>query len=242
MINVQIGNNVTINNITIGNGQVVNEAFIDNLNNMQKGQNKKINERKLEDARKVESIIINSTFVKVDVSVSDSQNVEAHLYGYASGDIKFDFRLVNKQLQISVKSLEGCYNCNLNLDVIIPKKLFESITVESGTADITLHKGVVTDSLEVTTKAGKLETQATFTQASITTLSGDVDFYIDATKNIKVQINTMSGDVSAKFNHIRHMNISTRSKSGDVVNYHKTENGYVANVQISTMSGDIRIR
>lgn len=96
--------------------------------------------------------------------------------------------------------------------------------------------------LKVTTKSGDLKTQATFTQASITTMSGDVDFYIDATKDIMVQISTMSGDVSAEFCHIRHMNLSTRCMSGNVVNYHKTENGYVAGVQISTMSGDIKIR
>ena len=52
----------------------------------------------------------------------------------------------------------------------------------------------------------------------------------------------MSGDVSAEFNNIGHINLSTSSMSGDVRNRHKESRGYNADVYISTMSGDIRIR
>ena len=52
----------------------------------------------------------------------------------------------------------------------------------------------------------------------------------------------MSGYVSAEFNNIGHINLSTSSMSGDVRNRHKESRGYNADVDISTMSGDIRIR
>lgn len=71
------------------------------------------------------------------------------------------------------------------------------------------------------TQSGDLESNATFANASITTMSGDVELYINAKENIFVEISTMSGDVR---------------------NRHKGGTGYTANVDISTMSGDIRIR
>ena len=73
-------------------------------------------------------------------------------------------------------------------------------------------------------------------------LSGDVELYINAIKDIDVEISTMSGDVSTEFNNIGHVNLSTSSMSGDVRNRYKGGAGYTADVDISTMSGDIRIR
>lgn len=141
MIHVNLGSNVTINNLAIGNGQVINGTFI---NGEQIRQGKKIDEWKSENASKVESITINSTIADIDISVSNSQNVETHLYGQTNvdGDVKFDFRVVSKQLQVTVKATGICYNGNLKLDVTIPKKLFESIVAESASGDITLHEGL----------------------------------------------------------------------------------------------------
>ena len=73
-------------------------------------------------------------------------------------------------------------------------------------------------------------------------MSGDIELCIDATNDISVKVSTMSGDVSAEFNNVAHINLSTSSMSGDVKNRHKGSKGYTADVDISTMSGDIRIR
>ncbi len=73
-------------------------------------------------------------------------------------------------------------------------------------------------------------------------MSGDVELYIDAKENISVGISTMSGDVSAEFSNVGYIDLSTSSMSGNIRNRHKGATGYTANVDISTMSGDIRIR
>lgn len=223
-------------NITIVNGRVINGGGI--------GKSQKFDERKAEDANNVEKITIDSTVADVNVSVSNSSKVEAHFYGQADvdGDVKFDVCVINRELKITLKFTGNCYNGSLNLDVTVPQKTFKAITAKSSSADITLSEGVSMDYFKVKTQSGDLESNATFANASITTTSGDVELYIDAKENISVEISTMSGDVSAEFNNVGYIDLSTSSMSGDVRNRHKGGTGYTANVDISTMSGDIRIR
>lgn len=223
-------------NVTIVNGRVINGGGT--------GNPKKFDERKSEDVNNVEKITIDSTVADVNVSVSNSSKVEAHFYGQADvdGDVKFDVCVVNRELRITLKFTGNCYTGSLNLDVTVPQKTFKAITAKSSSADITLSEGVSMDYFKVKTQSGDLESNATFANASITTMSGDVELYIDAKENISVEISTMSGDVSAEFNNIGYIDLSTSSMSGDVRNRHKGATGYTANVDISTMSGDIRIR
>ena len=74
-------------------------------------------------------------------------------------------------------------------------------------------------------------------------MSGDIELYIEAIKDINVNISSMSGDITAEFSNIGYINLYTNSMSGSVRNRHKeVKDGYNADVDISTMSGDIRIR
>lgn len=223
-------------NVTIVNGRIINGGGT--------GKTQKFDERKSEDANNVEKISIDSTMADVNVSVSNSSKVEAHLYGQADidGDIDFDVRMVNREFRITLKFAGNCYNGNLKLDVTVPQKTFKEITAKTSSSNITLDEGVSTDYLKVKTQSGDLETSATFVTASISAMSGDVDLCINANKDISVEISTMSGDVSAEFNNVGYLNLSTSSMSGEVRNRHKDGSGYTANVDISTMSGDIRIR
>lgn len=223
-------------NVTIVNGRVISGGRIGKLQNF--------DERKSEECSSVEKITIDSTFGDVNVSISNSSKIEAHFYGKANidGDVNFDVQVVNRELRITLKSTGNCFNGNWNLDVTIPKKTFKVISVKSSSADITLNEGVSTDYLKVKTQSGDVETNATFNKVSVSTMSGDVELCIDATQDINVEVSTMSGDVSAEFNNIGHINLSTSSMCGGVRNRHKESRGYNADVDISTMSGDIRIR
>lgn len=223
-------------NVTIINGRVISGGGT--------GKPQKFDERKSEDCNNIEKIAIDSTFGDVNVSVSNSSKVEAHFYGEADvdGEVNFDVQVVNRELRITLNSTGNCFNGNLKLDVIVPQKTFKVISAKSSSADITLNLGVSTDYLKVKTQSGDLETNAIVNNVSISTMSGDVELFINATQDINVEVSTMSGDVSAEFNNIGHINLSTSSMSGDVKNRHKGIKGYTANVDISTMSGDIRIR
>ncbi len=226
----------TGNNVTIVNGRVIggNET----------GKFQQFDERKVVDCSNVDKITIDSTVCDVNVSASNSSKAEAHFYGGATvdGDVNFDVRVVNRELMITLRLTGNCYSGNLILDVTIPQRTFKVITAKSLSADITLNAGVATDYLKVKTKSGDLETNATVGNVSVSTMSGDIDLYIDAVQDVSVEASTMSGDVSAELNNIGRINLSTSSMSGDVRNRHRGNRGFTADVDISTMSGDIKIR
>lgn len=223
-------------NVTIINERVISGGGT--------GKTQKFDKRKSEDCNNIEKIAIDSTFGDVNVSVSNSPKVEAHFYGEADvdGEVNFDVQVVNCELRITVNFTGNCFNGKMKLDVTVPQKTFKVISAKSPSADITLNEGVSTDYLKVNTQSGNLKTNATVNNVSISTMSGDVELYINAKENISVKISTMSGNVSAKFNNVGYIDLSTSSMSGNVRNRHKGETGYTANVDISTMSGDIRIR
>lgn len=223
-------------NVTIVNGRVISGGETNKL--------QKFDEKKIKDCNNVDEIAIDSTACDVNVSVSNSSKIEAHFYGEANvdGDIDFDVQIVNRELRITLHFTENCFNGNLKLDVTVPQRTFKIITAKSLSADITLNEGVSTDYLKVNTQSGDLESNATVNNVSVSTINGDVELYIDAIQDISVEISTTNGDVSAEFSNIGHINLSTSSINGDVKNRHKGNKGFTADVDISTMNGDIKIR
>ena len=222
-------------NVTIVNGRVISGG--------KTGKSRKFDERKSEDCSNIDKIVIDSTVADVSVSVTDSSEVEAYFYGEAEidGDVDFDLQLVNRELRITLHHTGNCFNGSLKLDITVPRKTFREISAKSSSGDITLNEGVSTDYLQVTIQSGDLETSAIASSFSVSMMSGDVELRIDAIQDINVNISIMSGDVSAEFNNIGHINLSASSMAGNVKNRHKEGNGYIANVNISTMSGNIRI-
>lgn len=235
------GSIVNSKGITIINDRVVNEK--ENKNSKLKVFNEKISE----DANKVDKIVINSAFVDINVSLSNSSKVETHCYGYVDidKDINFDVKLVNRELIIKVEYSGNCWNPDLRLDINVPfQKTFKLIYVNTMSGDIFLNEKVSTENLKIKTQSGNLETvYANLKNVSIETMSGKVKFIIKATTDIDVDINTISGEVNAQLHNISQIiNISTNSMSGHIINrYRESSDGYTANIKISTMSGDIRI-
>lgn len=224
------------NNVTIINGRVINGD--------EAGKSKQFDEWKVVNCSDVNKITIDSTVCDVNVSATNSSKAEVHFYGGAivDEDVNFDVSIVNRELRITLLFTGNCYNENLRLDVTIPTRTFKVITARSSSADITLNSGVSAEYLKVKTLSGDLETDATVSNVSVSTTSGDIDLYIDAIQDVSVEASTTIGDVSAEFNNIGHINPSLRSMCGDVRNRHRGNRGFTADVDISTMSGDIKIR
>lgn len=214
------------------------------INIGKEGKVKRFDEAKWEDAKNIEKIVICSETVDVNVSVSNSSKVESHFYGQANidGNVKLDVSKVDDELRITLMLTGNCYNGDLKLDVILPRKIFKVISIETSSADTILGEGVSADYIKAKSQSGDFEIYATFNNILTSTMSGDVELCINAKENISAEISTMSGDVSADFNNIGHINLSTHTMSGDVRNRHKGKYGYTANVHISTMSGDINVK
>ena len=167
MININ-GRVFSGDNVAIVNGRVINGG--------ENAKPKKFDERKSEDCSNIDKILIDSTVVDVNVSVSNSSKIEAHFYGESEidGDVNFDIQLINRELRITLQLIGNCYNGNLKLDITVPQKTFKVVSVKSSSANITLNEGISTEWLKVKTKSGDLETNATANNISISTMSGDI--------------------------------------------------------------------
>lgn len=247
---------------------------------------KEYDEKKSEEVKgTVEKLTIESTFANVNISVSKSFKVEAHLYGEASldKDIKLNVQRKGNEILVLTQYNGNCYGGKLNLDITVPNKTFKEITIRSSSADVTLENGISAQNIkihtlsgdvnlnegvwakylkvhtslgdvtldegvssqyiEVRTSSGDIETEATFTTANISATSGDIELYIYANNDINVNVSATSGDISTKFDNIGHINLSARAMTGEVKNRHKEGDfKYTANVEVCTMSGDIRIK
>ena len=69
------------------------------------------------------------------------------------------------------------------------------ISVGSSSGNIILNEGVATEHINVKTMSGDLKTNATVSNVSVTSMSGDVELCIDAIQNVGVDVCTMSGEV-----------------------------------------------
>lgn len=224
------------NNVTIINGKVINGD--DSISY------KKFDDRKEENAHNVEKITIDSSIADVDVSVSNSEKVEAHFFGEVSadGDVKFDVKRILNEIIVTLNFSGTSFGGNLKLNVTIPSKEFKQIFIKTNSGDVQLRENVATSGLKVKTLSGDVETNSIFRHAILKTTSGDVDIFINAISNVELAVSTMSGDIETELQNIGHVNLSSSTMSGTTKNRHNSTVGYTADVDLSTMSGDIKIR
>lgn len=202
---------------------------------------KRFDETRVEDGSNIDRIFINSQIGDVRLYASNSSKVKVHCYGNCSENVEFDAFIVSGELRVLVKA-EGNVLGNVNLDVAVPKKTYKQISVTTVSSDIVVDKMLRAEFLKIKTASGNLETSMSFNKAFISLASGDVDLYTKAMSNISIYISTMSGNVLAEFDNIGYIELDTRTMSGDVKNRHRSNGRFEANVQISTMSGNIKIK
>ncbi len=224
------------NNVIIVNGQIIGKGGT--------GKFQKYDERKSHDATNIQRIVVDSSFVDVDVLASETNKIDVHFYGKADvdGELNFEVQVSNDELKVMIKSCGSCYNAELKLDIILPMKMFKNISVHTMSADITLSDKISCDKLRLKSTSGDLETSATFRNANLSTMSGDIEITAHANEDIVIDASAVSGDICLMLGNISNMVISTRSISGNVRNTYKYSNGFFAEIDLSTTSGDIRIR
>ena len=131
----------------------------------------------------------------------------------------------------------------MKLDISIPNNQYNLIKVESASANISLSECISAKRIELNTSSGDVITDATFVEANISTMSGDVELYINSNEDISMDISTMSGDISIQVDNIDSIDFSTSTMTGDIRNKHEGSlGGYNAKGELSTMSGDIIVK
>lgn len=250
---------INANGVTIINGTIVNGKDI--------GRKVKSEEKRKRKSEDIDTILINSGAIDVDIVNSDTSMIEALFIGQLNvdnveGKTKFDFEVKEHQLVISVDFKEKCYFNNLKLIVSIPSKMFEKVCIYSVSADVKICGNISTKLLRFETATGDLEVleevrvrefnavttagdikyRGNFSKANIQATNGDIKLKIDAKNDIDVDITTATGDVSLTLNNIKKLNLLPKTRCGDITNNYSAFGKYNANVQITTNTGDIKIK
>ena len=72
------------------------------------------------------------------------------------------------------------------------------------------------------------------------TISGNISCHINATGDIRAKFSSVSGNVLLELANLKKVNLSAHSVSGSVQNLYREEEGYSAEVKVTTVSGDVR--
>lgn len=238
------GDSKGVNNVVVvkGNNNVIVNGRI--LNRGDAGKRRKIDEKKLVNVEGIERITIISSVFDINIFSSESSKIEAKCYGELNidGEVELKTYVTNQELKIALIMYGNCYDGNLRFDVIVPRKMFKRLAAQSVSANIKIDKDVSAETIKAETKSGNIVTLATFNNAFLDTISGNIRCFIEAISNIRAKFSTTSGDVSAEFAKVEKVNLFARSVSGDIENLHRAEKGYIADVKVTTGSGDIQIK
>ena len=147
---------------------------------------------------------------------------------------------------------------NLEVRIEIPNSFTQDISVLSLTGDVTVEN-LSANIINVTTTSGEIIMNAIkadavnlasisgdteVREASITTLNGKSvsgEIKIDSRSTAMAKLKSISGDIRLKLPVNDSYKFTLKTTSGDIKNIHVDRQESVANIQISTVSGDIDI-
>lgn len=204
-----------------------------------------INIKKKEEASEIKKIKIISVF---DINIlseykENVSDIKAHLWGSieTDGEVIFNVFKENDEIKIITDLTENSHNRFLQLDITIPKKIYDTIEFESNLASVHFGREIRANSIKAKTISGDISSNTTFTNASIITNSGDIDISNKAEKDIFMEIYNKNGNITLEFINIGNIDFEISKTSGKIKNNRKNEIGYNANVKIRTLSSNIYI-
>lgn len=196
------------------------------------------------DCRDVNKVEIDCYLGNLELSVSDEDSAEITFEGniVMSESPIVDAYKKNGVLKIVAKQTDaGPYSGQVNIFATIPNKVFDIILANAVSGDITFYEGVVANTIKIKTTSGDSTCYASFLKGIFNAVSGDIVVVNYANQDVAMNIKTVSGDVEVNLENIANIELSTSTVSGDCDNYHDEESGYTADIDISTVSGDIVI-
>ena len=242
------------NNVSIVNGRVISGDSCDGL------ANKKFDDVRKESAFGVNRIIIESD-INVTVSACNTDDVVAHLHGNAvtNNSHKLSVTRVGKDIHISVKSEEnsmsiisGCSvsissiniigSNGLVLDVQIPERIFQELSVETRNGEIDITSSVNAKTIKALNRNGNVDVTAMFQTLNIDCQNGNIDVDSEAHSDIQLNIVSRNGNVDVTLENIGTSKVSVDSKNGNCRNNPRLRGIYTASGFVTSYNGNVKYR
>lgn len=228
-VNIVRGNE----SITIINGKVINSS------NDCKGM-KEIDEKKSVNAERIRSIKVNSDFVSLNVTtVDNSSKIEASLTGSigSKSNIKLDFKEDGENLNISLKYNQINVSVGLKLDVFIPVKEYEKISIDSNSGKVLLSGNIYADKVKVKSLSGSVSIlgKTCIDELNIDSTSGSVKLDEEVLAK-KLKVKCLSGSVNSDSTF---STCNINCTNGSIKIYTKAREDI--DIKVKTMSGSINL-
>lgn len=252
IINGRVLGNVS-GNVRIVNGRVISGDSCDDITS------KDFDEIKKESASGIDRITIDSN-INVKVSASDTNEVTAHLHGSAitNNTYKLYMKRFNKEIHISVNPEESSMSVisgvsissstiivggdGLVLDVQIPTRAFELLSVESINANIDVTSFVNANTITVNNKNGNIDVTAMFKSLNIDCKNGNIDVDSEAQSDINFNITCKNGNIDVIIENIGASTVFVDSKNGHCRNTPHLKGIYSASGSITSKNGNVKFR
>lgn len=212
---------------------------------------RKFNKKLRESVENVKKIIVESTFVDVNILEYSDPEIQIHFYGQtdSNGNIKFITEVVNDELRICLRGLGTFNSKDLQLSIFLPKVTFEMISVDSFMGDIVLDESIFAKKIELKTMDGNVEVNSMFSELFVNTSDGNVELYLNTQEDAKINISTVEGEVLVRMLHTVSLDINTETKTGKISEISEIKNRKgdikkkipVLSGNIFTWTGDIDI-
>lgn len=240
------------NNVSIVNGQVITGDSCGDVTS------KKFDETITESASGVNRITIDSD-INVKISACGTNDVTAHLHGSAitNATPKLSMKRVGDELVISVKSEESSNSYSsvsmiiinssicgdgegLVLDVQIPSRAFEKLSVESKNANIDVTSSVNANTITVDNKNGNIDVSAIFKTLKIDCQNGNVDVDSEANCDIALYVTSKNGNADVTIHNIGTSEVSVNAVNGNCRNSPRLKGLYTASGYIISKNGNVK--
>lgn len=199
-----------------------------------------INQNTSADASGITSIDVSMVSENVNVTLTDGNQVKAHLTGTSAKTIKLTLveERVGNEIKIYVKrnpeiSLSGINFNNLEMEISIPKTYNSDLKIKNVSGAISLPEMQV-GKLVLDTVSGDVNSLATGKDVSLKSVSGEATL-----RNLtgSLDTNTVSGEVSATFSSFNNVRLKHESVSGNVNLFLPADSGF--RVDFKSLSGDL---
>ncbi len=204
---------------------------------------KELQRKKCKSFKNIESIVIDSELVNVNIFVAETSKIRAHFYGKSNVECDANLKItrIDKELRIVLNFSGNFYMIDSKLDIILPKKIFKKIYIKSDISNVIVNKDVLVESVEFCTVTGNFESYALASKVSASTKSGNVKIDINLTKDIEIKAYTINGNINVKLKNIRIVNLTRSVMTEKIKEFYAEKGQYSATVNVSTMTGNIVI-
>ena len=189
---------------------------------------KEIDKTKKIRADDITQIRVSSNNANVTISIGDRDDVEVHYHGkvYTDGDVDVD-----------INNMYG----NLQLDVIIPQKIFECISVKTVTGNVLLYRNVEAKKIKINSVNGNLVAEVCCEEIDAQSQNGIIDIFVIPKSNIEMYAKSINGSVTVDVSKFGLCTIRTSSVNGLARNEHIANGKFRASGKVSSINGMVRV-